>query len=57
MIRKSWRGLTELVTPSVMQNVVTPRPHTALRNAIMAAKSQAGWLDTLEWLYGGNGLD
>jgi hypothetical protein len=29
---------------------------TALRNAIMSAKSQAEWLDTLEWLYGGNGL-
>ena len=32
-------------------------PHAALRNAIMSAKSQAEWLDTLEWLYGGNGLD
>jgi 3-hydroxybenzoate 6-monooxygenase len=32
-------------------------PHAQLRNAIMSAKSQAQWLDTLEWLYGGNGLD
>jgi 3-hydroxybenzoate 6-monooxygenase len=32
-------------------------PHAALRNAIMSAKSQTEWLDTLEWLYGGNGLD
>ena len=32
-------------------------PHAALRNAIMSAKSQDQWLDTLEWLYGGNGLD
>ncbi len=31
-------------------------PHAALRNAIMSAKSQDEWLDTLEWLYGGNGL-
>ena len=32
-------------------------PHAALRNALMTAKSQDQWLDTLEWLYGGNGLD
>lgn len=32
-------------------------PHAALRNSLMAAKSQDQWLDTLEWLYGGNGLD
>lgn len=32
-------------------------PHAALRNAIMSGKSQAEWLDILEWLYGGNGLD
>jgi hypothetical protein len=28
-----------------------------LRNAIMTAKSQDEWLDTLEWLCGGNGLN
>jgi salicylate hydroxylase len=32
-------------------------PHAALRNVLMNAKSQDQWLDTLEWLYGGNGLD
>ncbi|TAJ88095.1 3-hydroxybenzoate 6-monooxygenase [Reyranella sp.] len=32
-------------------------PHAALRNAMMSAKSQDQWLDTLDWLYGGNGLD
>ena len=29
--------------------------HAALRNAIVAAKSQAEWRDTLAWLYGGAG--
>ena len=32
-------------------------PHAALRNTLMNAKSQDQWLDTLQWLYGGNGLD
>jgi salicylate hydroxylase len=32
-------------------------PHAALRNDLMRAKSQDQWLDTLQWLYGGNGLD
>ena len=32
-------------------------PHAALRNALMGARSQDQWLDTLQWLYGGNGLD
>ncbi len=31
--------------------------HAALRNAIMSAKSDAEWYDTLAWLYGSNGLD
>jgi 2-polyprenyl-6-methoxyphenol hydroxylase-like FAD-dependent oxidoreductase len=31
--------------------------HAALRNAIMSGKSQPQWLETLDWLYGGNGLD
>jgi salicylate hydroxylase len=30
--------------------------HAQLRNAIMAAKSQDQWMDTLQWLYGSNGL-
>jgi len=32
-------------------------PHAALRNAIMAAKSQQDWFAALDWLYGGSGLD
>jgi salicylate hydroxylase len=32
-------------------------PHAALRNAIMSAKSQDDWFETLDWLYGGSGLD
>ena len=32
-------------------------PHAALRNAVMSAKSQPQWHETLDWLYGGNGLD
>jgi 3-hydroxybenzoate 6-monooxygenase len=32
-------------------------PHAALRNSIMRAKSQDEWLDVLDWIYGGNGLD
>jgi 2-polyprenyl-6-methoxyphenol hydroxylase-like FAD-dependent oxidoreductase len=31
-------------------------PHALLRNSIMGAKSQAQWYETLDWLYGGNGL-
>ncbi len=31
--------------------------HAQLRNAIMAGKSQQDWYDTLQWLYGSNGLD
>ena len=30
--------------------------HAQLRNAIMSAKSDAEWYDTLAWLYGGTGL-
>jgi 2-polyprenyl-6-methoxyphenol hydroxylase-like FAD-dependent oxidoreductase len=32
-------------------------PHAALRNAIMSAKSQQDWYASLDWLYGGSGLD
>jgi hypothetical protein len=32
-------------------------PHAALRNAIMSAKTQPDWYATLDWLYGGSGLD
>lgn len=31
--------------------------HAELRNVVMRAKSQAEWLDTLQWLYGSTGLD
>ena len=31
--------------------------HASLRNELMSRKSQAQWLETLDWLYGGNGLD
>jgi 2-polyprenyl-6-methoxyphenol hydroxylase-like FAD-dependent oxidoreductase len=31
--------------------------HAELRNAVMRAKSQAEWFDTLQWLYGSTGLD
>jgi len=32
-------------------------PHASLRNELMSSKSQSQWLETLDWLYGGNGLD
>jgi salicylate hydroxylase len=32
-------------------------PHAALRNALMSAKSQEEWYATLDWIYGGSGLD
>jgi len=31
-------------------------PHAAPCNAIMSVKSQADWLDLLQWVYGANGL-
>ena len=48
----------QLMSRAMGDHVYHPAgPHAALRNAIMSAKSQADWLDTLHWLYGGNGLD
>jgi 2-polyprenyl-6-methoxyphenol hydroxylase-like FAD-dependent oxidoreductase len=48
----------QLMSRAMGDHVYHPAgPHAALRNAIMTAKSQADWLDTLQWLYGGNGLD
>ena len=32
-------------------------PHAALRNALMSTKSQGEWLEALDWIYGGSGLD
>jgi salicylate hydroxylase len=31
--------------------------HAQLRNAIMRSKSQEGWYDAVQWLYGSTGLD
>ncbi len=48
----------QLMSRAMGDHVYHPAgPHAALRNALMTAKSQDQWLDTLEWLYGGNGLD
>jgi len=48
----------QLMSRAMGDHVYHPAgPHAALRNAIMTAKSQDQWLDALEWLYGGNGLD
>jgi salicylate hydroxylase len=48
----------QLMSRAMGDHVYHPAgPHAALRNAIMTAKSQHEWLDTLEWLYGGNGLE
>ncbi len=48
----------QLMSRAMGDHVYHPAgPHAALRNALMSAKSQAQWLDTMEWLYGGNGLD
>jgi salicylate hydroxylase len=48
----------QLMSRAMGDHVYHPAgPHAALRNAIMTAKSQAEWLDTLGWLYGGTGLE
>lgn len=48
----------QLMSRAMGDHVYHPAgPHAALRNALMSAKSQDDWLDTLAWLYGGNGLD
>ena len=48
----------QLMSRAMGDHVYHPAgPHAALRNALMSAKTQDQWLDTLEWLYGGNGLD
>jgi len=48
----------QLTSRAVGDHIYHPAgPHAALRNAIMSGKSQAEWLDVLEWIYGGNGLD
>ena len=48
----------QLMSRAMGDHVYHPAgPHAALRNAIMTAKRQDEWLDVLQWLYGGNGLD
>jgi salicylate hydroxylase len=48
----------QLMSRAMGDHVYHPAgPHAALRNSLMGAKSQEQWLDTLQWLYGGNGLD
>jgi salicylate hydroxylase len=48
----------QLQSRAIGEHVYHPAgAHAALRNAIMAGKSQDEWCDTLAWLYGGSGLD
>ena len=48
----------QLMSRAMGDHVYHPAgPHAALRNAIMSAKSQPDWYATLDWLYGGSGLD
>jgi salicylate hydroxylase len=48
----------QLTSRAIGDHVYHPAgPHASLRNAIMAAKSQEEWYATLDWLYGGSGLD
>jgi salicylate hydroxylase len=48
----------QLQSRAIGEHVYHPAgAHAALRNAIMAAKSQAEWRETLAWLYGGSGLE
>lgn len=48
----------QLMSRAMGDHVYHPAgPHAALRNAIMGGKSQDDWYATLDWLYGGSGLD
>jgi 3-hydroxybenzoate 6-monooxygenase len=48
----------QLLSRAIGEHVYHPAgAHAALRNAMMRAKSQADWRDTLAWLYGGSGLE
>ncbi len=48
---------TQLMSRAFGDHVYHPAgPHAALRNVMMRARTQDQWLDSLEWLYGGNGL-
>jgi salicylate hydroxylase len=47
----------QLQSRAIGEHVYHPAgAHAALRNAIMSAKSNSEWLDTLAWLYGSTGL-
>ena len=47
----------QLLSREVGQHIYHPAgAHAALRNAVMSAKTDADWYDTLAWLYGSNGL-
>ena len=47
----------QLMSRAIGDHIYHPAgAHAELRNAIMSAKSQAEWRDTLAWLYGGTGL-
>lgn len=46
----------QLLSRAMGEHVYHPAgAHAALRNAMMAAKTQAEWHETLAWLYGGEG--
>jgi 3-hydroxybenzoate 6-monooxygenase len=46
----------QLQSRAMGEHVLHPAgAHAALRNAIMSAKSDAQWYDSLAWLYGGSG--
>jgi 3-hydroxybenzoate 6-monooxygenase len=47
----------QLMSREVGQHIYHPAgAHAQLRNAIMSAKSDEDWYDSLAWLYGGTGL-
>ena len=48
----------QLLSRAMGEHVYHPAgAHARTRDAVMRAKSQADWLDTLAWLYGGTGLE
>jgi len=47
----------QLTSRAIGEHIYHPAgAHAALRNAVMSAKSNADWYDTLGWLYGSTGL-
>jgi salicylate hydroxylase len=47
----------QLMSRAVGEHIYHPAgAHAALRNAVMSAKTNADWYDTLAWLYGSTGL-